>query len=71
MVLNNIPEDYLSVRWYINGGELTGNDRYIFRNTGEYEIRAVLQYGSDGSLETVIRKITVTEPQNRKDDEYL
>lgn len=68
MVINNITEECKSAVWYINGWRAI-SDRYIFRNAGEYEIKVVLEYSSDNSQETIIRKLTVTDALFRDEDE--
>lgn len=69
MVLNNITEDCSSVAWYINGFRAI-SDRYVFRDTGDYEIKVIIEYTSDGSLETIVRKLNVTDAYIRDDEEY-
>lgn len=69
MVLNNITEEYSSVAWYINGFRAI-SDRYVFRDTGEYEIKVILEYSSDGTQETIVRKLNVTDAYIRDDEEY-
>lgn len=69
MVLNNITEEYSSIAWYINGYRAI-SDRYVFRDTGEYEIKVVLEYASDGSTETIVRTLNVTDAYIRDDEEY-
>lgn len=67
MVINNITEECSSVIWYINGWRAL-SDRYIFREVGEYEIKAVLEYSSDGSKEEIIRRLTVNDAFIREDE---
>lgn len=68
MVINNITEEYQSAVWYINGWRAI-SDRYIFRQAGEYEIKVILEYSSDGSQETIVRKLTVTDALFKDEDE--
>ena len=68
MVINNITEDYKSVIWYINGWRAI-SDRYIFRQAGEYEIKVILEYASDGSQEVIIRRLTVNDAFIKDEDE--
>lgn len=64
LVINNLTEDINYCVWYINGNRAI-TDRYIFRRTGDYEIQAILEYTSDGSRETIKRKLRITD----KDDD--
>ena len=60
LVVNNIAENVNSTIWYINGTRAL-SDRYVFRQPGEYTVKAVIEYASDKSTETVIKTITVTD----------
>ena len=60
LVLNNVTEETSSCLWYINDVRAL-SDRYVFREPGEYTVKAVLVYESDGSNETIIRRLTVKE----------
>lgn len=65
LAINNLTEDISSCMWYINGNRAI-TDQYIFRSQGEYEIKAILTYSSDGSEEIIRRKITIgTEQENK------
>lgn len=63
LAINNLTEDLGSCLWFINGNRAI-TDRYIFRMPGQYEITAVLTYSSDGSEETIRRKLTVNDSEN-------
>lgn len=68
MVVNNIAEECRSVIWYVNGWRAI-SDRYVFRETGEYEIKAILEYASDGSKEYLVRRLTVTDAFIKDEEE--
>ena len=68
MVVNNITEECRSVIWYVNGWRAI-SDRYVFRETGEYEIKAILEYASDGSKEYLVRRLTVTDAFIKDEEE--
>lgn len=65
LTINNLSEELSSCMWFINGNRAI-TDRYIFRSSGQYEIKAVLTYSSDGSEETIRRKLTVNDSESTK-----
>lgn len=65
LVINNLTEDLSSCLWFINDVRAL-SDRYVFRQPGEYTVKAVLEYASDGSEETIIRKLSVTDAKTEE-----
>lgn len=62
LVIENISEEVSSVRWFINETEVYIR-RAVFNYSGEFELKAIIQYASDKSEETISRKIMVHEKE--------
>lgn len=63
LVMENITEEYASVKWFINGNEIYVR-RAIFNYSGDYEIKAEIKYKSDNSTETITRIVTIHERED-------